>query len=91
MGLKVPHEGGVRIDERKVRDHLLSKSHPVGRFKARLFAAVGEVSETVETPFGQKYVVPGDLNGPLGSVPVLTVWFLELGQERARLVTVRPG
>ena len=110
MGLKLPHGGDVRVDERKVRDYLLSESHPVGRFKARVFAAlgfdgsgvrvfigelrriaaVGEVSEIVETPFGRKYVVPGDLNGPLGAIPVLTVWFLEPGQERARLVTVRP-
>ena len=110
MYLKIPQEGDVRIDERKVRDYLLSQSHPVGRFKARVFAAVGfdgrgvpafigelrriaavgEVSELVETPFGQKYLVPGELKGPLGTVPVVTVWFREQGEERARLVTVRP-
>lgn len=95
MGLKIPKEGDVRVDERKVRDHLLSESHPVGRFKARVFAAVGfdrrgvpafieelrriaavgEVSEIVETPFGQKYLVPDDLKGSLGTLPVVTVWF----------------
>ena len=93
-----------------MQGYLLSQSHPVGRFKARVFAAVGldtgevaafikevrriaaagEVSAAVETPFGRKYIVPGDLNGPLGAVPVLTVWLQEHGQERARLVTVRP-
>ena len=96
--------------EGKGGDCLLYESHPVGRFKARVLAAVGfdsrgvtdfigelrriaavgEVSETVETPFGQKYLVPGDLKGPLGTVAVLTVWFREHGEERARLVTVRP-
>lgn len=29
------------IDESKVRDYLLSPSHPVGRFKAAFFAAFG--------------------------------------------------
>lgn len=29
------------MDERKVRDYLLSPSHPVGRFKARYFGSIG--------------------------------------------------
>ena len=109
--MKLPAGGDVLIEERKVLEYLLSRSHPVGRFKARVFAALGfeskdvegfigelrriaaagEVSEVVRTAFGEKYVVPGDLNGSLGALPVLTVWFLERGQERARLVTVRPS
>jgi len=110
VGLKIPKEDDVRVDEGKVRNYLLSESHTVGRFKARFFAAVGfdssgvpafigelrriaaagQVSEIMETPFGQKYLIPGDLKGPLGTVPVLTVWFRGHGEERARLVTVRP-
>ena len=108
--MKLPAGGDVLIEERKVLEYLLSRSHPVGRFKARVFAALGfesknieafivelrriaaagEVSEVVETSFGKKFIVPGDLKGPLGELPVLTVWFLGRGQERARLVTVRP-
>jgi hypothetical protein len=108
--VKLPAGGDVLIDPRKVLEYLLSRTHPVGRFKARVFAAlgyeakdidafiadlrgiaaVGEVSEVMETPFGEKYVVPGDLKGPLGELAVLTVWFRERGRERARLVTVRP-
>ncbi len=108
--MKLPHDGDVIIDERKVQDYLLSGSHPVGRFKARLFAAlgfnsstssafiaelrriatVGNASEAIETSFGKKYLVPGELKGPLGELPVFTVWFQERGEERARLVTVRP-
>ena len=100
----------VIIEERKVLEYLLSRSHPVGRFKARVVAAVGfetknveafigqlrriagagDVSEVVETSFGKKYIVPGDLNGPLGDLLVSTVWFLERGQQRARLVMARP-
>lgn len=39
--MKLPTSDRVVIDERKVRDYLLSQSHPVGRFKARYFAALG--------------------------------------------------
>jgi hypothetical protein len=41
MGRRLPRANDVLIDETKVRDYLLSDSHPVGRFKARLFAAIG--------------------------------------------------
>lgn len=39
--MRVPKADQVRIDERKVRGYLLSSTHPVGRFKARVFAALG--------------------------------------------------
>ena len=39
--MRLPGAKHVRIDERKVRDYLLSKTHPVGRFKARVFASIG--------------------------------------------------
>ncbi len=39
--MRVPGADRVRIDERKIRGYLLSPTHPVGRFKARVFAALG--------------------------------------------------
>lgn len=39
--MRLPRADRVRIDEHKVRGYLLSPSHPVGRFKARVFAALG--------------------------------------------------
>jgi hypothetical protein len=39
--VKVQNHRKAIVEERKVRDYLLSGSHPVGRFKARLFAALG--------------------------------------------------
>ena len=108
--MKLPRATQVQIDERKIRGYVLSRSHPVGRFKARVFAAVGfdttnaegfiaevrriaaggEVSEVEDTEFGRKYTVPGELRGPAGAVPVLTVWIEETGQSNLRLVTVYP-
>jgi hypothetical protein len=45
--VRLPKADHVRIDERKVRDYLLSKAHPVGRFKARMFGALGFDEATI--------------------------------------------
>ena len=37
----LPNAERATIDERKVRDYLLSRSHPIGRFKAAFFARAG--------------------------------------------------
>ncbi len=37
----LPNAQGAVIDEAKLRGYLLSDVHPVGRFKARFFAALG--------------------------------------------------
>jgi len=39
--VRLPEADRVVIDEEKVRGYLLSRTHPVGRFKARVFAALG--------------------------------------------------
>jgi hypothetical protein len=39
--VKLPARERVRIEPAKVRDYLLSKAHPVGRFKAAFFEALG--------------------------------------------------
>lgn len=45
--MKLPAGGDVLVEERKVLEYLLSRSHPVGRFKARVFAALGFESTNV--------------------------------------------
>jgi hypothetical protein len=39
--VKLPKADQVQIDGQKVSDYLLSPAHPVGRFKARVFKALG--------------------------------------------------
>ena len=39
--MKLPNGEHAIIDERKVREYLLSPSHPVGRFKLKFFAGIG--------------------------------------------------
>ena len=46
--MKLPSYHDVRIDEQKVRQYLLSPSHPVGRFKAHVFEALGFNEATAE-------------------------------------------
>ena len=39
--MKLPNAQNAIVDERKVREYLLSPSHPVGRFKAMFFGTIG--------------------------------------------------
>lgn len=39
--VKLPNAEHAVIEDAKVRDYLLSESHPVGRFKAAFFTAMG--------------------------------------------------
>ena len=39
--MKLPAADRAHVDTQKVRDYLLSSSHPVGRFKATFFMALG--------------------------------------------------
>jgi hypothetical protein len=39
--VKLPAADRAVVDERKVREYLLSHSHPIGRFKAAFFARAG--------------------------------------------------
>ena len=46
--MRLPSAEAVEIDVRKVRDYLLSPTHPIGRHKARVFAALGFDDSSVE-------------------------------------------
>lgn len=39
--MKLPSADRAIVEDAKIRDYLLSPAHPVGRFKARVFAAAG--------------------------------------------------
>ena len=41
-------------------------------------------------PYGTKYVVDGELNGPAGRGIVRTVWQLDAGETNPRLITAYP-
>ena len=45
----LPNSERAIVEPSKVRDYLLSPAHPVGRFKAAVFAALGYTHEQWET------------------------------------------
>ena len=48
---------------------------------------------TVDSPWGTRYSVEGPIDTPSGRQPrprVRTVWILEVGSERPRLITAHP-
>jgi hypothetical protein len=47
--VKLPGADEVRIDEKKVGGYLLSRTHPVGRFNARVFGALGFDEHSVQS------------------------------------------
>lgn len=54
-------------------------------------AARHELAMIEPSPFGQRYVIDGELETPSGRSPtVRTVWFIETGDDRPRFVTAYP-
>ncbi|MEK7815791.1 MAG: DUF6883 domain-containing protein [Pseudomonadota bacterium] len=50
-----------------------------------------EVTESIQTTFGVKYIVEGSLKTPGGANPTIrSVWFVEVGEEIPQLVTAYP-
>lgn len=50
-----------------------------------------EVSNKIETEFGDKFEIRGRLAGPEGrAARVVTVWMVETGERHARFVTAYP-
>ena len=55
----LPNSHQALIDRRKLEGYLLSTGHPVGRFKARFFGALGFSAERwseLEAAFGSKHL-----------------------------------
>ncbi len=70
------HEGNLGLLEQQ----LLALAH------------TAEVQGLVESPYGRKFILEGDLQTPAGlAVPVLTVWILEADDMRPRFVTAYPA
>jgi len=44
--MKLPNSQKAVVDERKVREYLLSSSHPVGRFRATFSGSIGFPAES---------------------------------------------
>jgi len=57
----------------------------------RKLAREAEVSQSSESPHGQKYVVVAEIESPSGRAAMLqSVWIVDRGLDRPRLVTAYP-
>lgn len=57
----------------------------------RELAKTSTLVRKVESDHGTKYIVDGELNGPLGNPkPVRTIWIVDRGMQFPRLVTAYP-
>lgn len=57
----------------------------------RALASKSPVAQSTKSPHGQKYVIVGRLESPVGKSPkVQTIWIVDSGTETARLVTAYP-
>jgi hypothetical protein len=55
-------------------------------------AHLQEVVQVTGSPFGEKYVIDGELQTPIGrTVTVRTVWIIEAEDDIPRFVTAHPG
>ena len=111
MGMDLPYKVHAVVEREKVRDYLLSPSHPTGKGKAEFFTSMGfqreawevladalrqmarncSVTKNMTSPHGQKYIVDGMLVTPSGLLPFIrTVWVVDAGGDRPRLVTAYP-
>ncbi|RJP39716.1 MAG: hypothetical protein C4547_03385 [Phycisphaerales bacterium] len=57
--------------------------------KAALLSAActADVDSQERTPFGRKFRLIANVSGPGGEKPVVSVWIIEEGSDRPRLVT----
>jgi hypothetical protein len=109
--VEIPGADRAVVEPAKVRDYLLSREHPIGRFKARVFASAGyrsdnwpqlqrdlqviaQAADAVlarSEAYGQVFEIRAILQGPDGTLPVLTVWILRTGESFPRFVTAYPS
>jgi hypothetical protein len=57
----------------------------------RQLAVTADVSLSMESPHGKKYIVDGQIETPIGKTPIVrTVWIVNTEESIARLVTAYP-
>jgi len=57
--MKLPNSDQAVVDERKLRDYLLSSEHPIGKFKAAFFRKHGIFSESWKSVHDQLLAMAG--------------------------------
>jgi hypothetical protein len=84
--LHIPNADRAVIESAKLYAYLLSRNHPIGRFKATFFLTLGYSSDNWQQ-------MEADLRRqPSGrSAEVVSVWVVRTGEDFPRFVTAYPG
>lgn len=54
-------------------------------------AVTGEITKSLDSPHGMKYILDGEIETPAGrQVSLRTIWILDSGSKAPRLVTAYP-
>ena len=109
--MKLPNHKNASVSLSKISNYLISETHPVGKWKAKIFHSHGytqknidslrdgllsianqeEVKDIINTIYGTKYIIDGNLKTPSGKeLNVKTVWIIDTGREIPRFVTAYP-
>ena len=57
----------------------------------KIIALTAEVSKKVSSPHGEKYILDGSIESPIGkTIRTRTIWIIDKGQKRPRFVTAYP-
>lgn len=57
----------------------------------RSLAVTGEITKSLDSPHGMKYILDGEIETPAGRQATLrTIWILDTGSHAPRLVTAYP-
>ena len=57
----------------------------------RKLAQASDVTQSLASPHGKKYVLDGRIESPSGRAPLVrTIWIIDAGQDAPRLVTAYP-
>jgi hypothetical protein len=102
--LRLPNADRAAIEPAKLHGYLLSRTNPLGRFKAAFFglaAARGGPAEPApvtgcdapeSTRYGRKYEIRATLVGPSGHpAEVVSVWVVLANEDFPQFVTAYPG
>ena len=99
-GVQIPNADRAVIDPAKLYGYLLAPGHPVGRFKAAFFLALGYTSndwrrldaDLRSQHLSQEATAEASaMEGPSGaSADIVSVWVVRRGEDFPRFVTAYP-
>jgi len=87
--MQLPNRANAYISPKKLREYLLSDTHPVGRFKSKVFTSAGFTEHNINS-LREGLLAIAYTNGVREESQVRTVWIIDRGEDTPRFVTAYP-